>query len=234
MNVEKIDRRRHYLLGTDTETANTLLTEKGGLDMSCVLPYDCGWAICDTHGNIYRERSFVNADIFLDERDLMTSAYYAKKIPQYWKEIKSGERILTSTFKIRQTMLNDIKDFNIKEVFAHNARFDYNAYNNIQRWTTKSKYRYWFPKDIEIWDTMKMAQSVVAKTPTYIQFCEEQGLMTKNGRPRVTAEALYRYISRDTNFSEAHMGLEDVRIEVAILAYCYRKHKAMNKKLWAD
>ena len=40
--------------------------------------------VVDKKGNVYKTCSFVNADIFLDEKDLMQSAYYANKIPQYW------------------------------------------------------------------------------------------------------------------------------------------------------
>ena len=79
-----------------------------------------------------------------------------------------------------------------------------------------------------------MARSVVAKTPTYKRFCEENGYMTKNNQVRLTAEILYRYMTRNNDFIESHTGLEDVDIERQILAYCFRKHKAMKKALWND
>lgn len=72
------------------ETANTLTeTDENGktrMDMSCVLVYDCGWAVVDTKGNIYETASYVNRDIFNDERDLMRTAYYNWKIPRYIEE----------------------------------------------------------------------------------------------------------------------------------------------------
>ena len=36
----------------------------------------------------------------------------------------------------------------------------------------------------------------------------------------------------NTDFIESHTALEDVMIEKEILAYCYRQHKKMRKKLW--
>ena len=227
----KIDRRRHYLLVIDTETANTI--QNGNrLDMSNVLVYDCGWQVIDTHGKVYREKSFVNRDIFEAEKELMRSAYYAAKIPIYERDLREGRRKIGSTYDIRSAMLEDIRDFNIKEVAAHNARFDLNALNNTQRWVTKSKYRFWFPYGTEIWDTMKMADSVICKMPTYKRFCEENNYVTKTGRLRKTAEILWRFISNNPDFQEAHTGLEDVTIEAQILAYCYRQHKAMEKRLF--
>jgi hypothetical protein len=68
--------------------------------------------------------------------------------------------------------------------------------------------------------------------PTYRKFCEEYGLLTANGRLSTTAENLYRFIIKDPYFEESHTGLEDVMIEAQIVAYCYRQHKAMKKKLF--
>ncbi len=229
----QIDKRKHYVLVVDTETANTIVHEDGSLDMSNVLVYDCGWAVVDTKGNIYETASFVNRDIFVDERELMRTAYYANKIPRYIEEIRSGKRIMSNTYEIRQAMLDTIKKWGIKEVAAHNARFDYAALNCTRRYVTSSKYRYWFPFDsVEIWDTMRMAQDVICNMPTYKTFCKENGYVLENGAPRKTAEILYRFITGDTNFAESHTGLEDVLIEAEIMFYCFRQHKPMRKNLW--
>ena len=230
--MNKIDHRRHYILIVDTETANTVRDDRGRLDTSSTMVYDCGWAVMDTRGNIYRTRSFVNRDIFVYERELMRTAYYANKIPIYLEGIKDGSRIMADTYEIWKTMMEDMEEYGITEVCAHNARFDYNSLNTIKRWTTKSKYRYWFPYGTEIWDSMKMARSVIHNMPTYRKFCEEHGLLTVNGRLSTTAENLYRFIIKDPYFEESHTGLEDVMIEAQIVAYCYRQHKAMKKKLF--
>lgn len=229
-----IDKRRHYVLVLDTETANTIQTENG-LDMSNVLVYDCGWAIVDTKGNIYETASFVNRDIFNDERDLMRTAYYNWKIPRYVEELRAGTRTMATTYEIRAAMLETIERYGIKEVAAHNARFDYNALNVTQRYVTASRFRHWFPFDsVRIVDTMKMANSVVCKMPTYIKFCEEHGYILPNGKPRKTAEILYRFISGNNDFEESHTGLEDVLIEAQIMWYCLRQHKPMEKYLFGE
>ena len=232
--MNKIDYRRHYVLVLDTETANTITDERGRLDTSSVLMYDCGWSVVDTKGNVYLERSYVNRDIFVYERDLMRSAYYGWKIPFYVSDLRNGKRTMANTYTIRKQMLEDIALYRIKEVVAHNARFDVNALNTIQRYTTTSRYRYWFPQEIEIWDTMKMARDVIHKMPTYRKFCEQNNLLTANGRLSTTAENLYRFIIKDPTFSEAHTGLEDVQIEREIMFYCFRQHKKMRKKLYEN
>lgn len=230
--LSKVDHRRHYVLVVDTETANTIADNNGKLDMSNVLVYDCGWQVVDTHGNVYAEKSYVNKDIFDHEKDLMQSAFYAAKIPRYLKDIETGARIKADTYTIRKEMLADMELYGIKEVAAHNARFDINALNGTYRYVTKSRFRYWFPYGTEIWDTMRMANSVICKMPTYKAFCEKHGYFTPTGRVKKTAEILWRFISGQNDFIESHTGLEDVQIESQIMAYCFKQHKAIEKELF--
>lgn len=220
-----IDRRHNYGIMIDTETAN-------GLD--CPLFYDVGWQVIDSHGRLYKSRSFVNRDVFVHERELMQSAYYAWKIPQYVEQIKSGERIMADLWEIAKALREDCEEYGCTFICAHNARFDYRSLNGTQRYVSKSKYRYFVPYGLEWWDTMKMAEDVICKMPTYVKFCMENGYMVNATKPRKTAEILYRFISKNPAFVEEHKGLEDVDIERQILAYCHRQHKAMRKKLFED
>lgn len=228
-----MDKRINYLIGLDTETCNGIMVDDK-LDLSQSLVYDIGWAICDKRGKIYKTRSFVVAEIFCGMKDVMSSAYYAKKIPTYWKDIKKGDRVLASFFNIRKAFLEDIKEYGVKNVFAHNAGFDVRALNNTIRYLTKSKYRWFFPRKIEIWDTLKMARQTIGKQKSYQVWCARNNYMTKHKTPqvRLTAEILYRYISGQADFEESHTGLEDVKIEIVIMAHCFRQHKKMEKRLF--
>lgn len=233
--MAKIDRRRNYIIVMDTETC-PLDREYNGVTPFNMFVYDIGWAVVDKHGNVYETKSYVNKDIFYGEKDLMNSSYYANKLPQYFEDIENGSRVVASWFEIRKDLVETMKRYETNIVCAHNARFDDGATKNTQRWLTKSKYRYFLPYKTEVWDTMKMSLDVIASMPTYKAFCEENGYMTrhKTPRPQVKAEVIYRFITGNNDFIESHTGLEDVLIEKEILAYCYRKHKKMRKKLYEN
>lgn len=215
-------KKKTYFMVLDTETAN-------GLENP--LPYDIGYAICDRHGNIYLTRSYVIANIFLGEQDLMKTAYFAEKIPAYWDDIKAGKRILTSLYNIRKQILADMKEYNITQVGAYNMGFDKRALNNDMKYCSNAKFHWFFPKGTEFFCIWNMACDVILSRPSYIKFAEENRFISENGNIQTSAECAYRYIAKNADFVESHTGLEDVLIEVAIMSYCYRQHKKMDKTL---
>ena len=205
----------------DTETTNSLD------DPIC---YDVGFAVVDKEGAIYETHSFVVAEVFLNE-ELMASAYFIEKVPQYWKDIKNGTRKLAKFNTIRKVLAETMKKYNTNIVIAHNARFDYRSTAKTQRYLTKSKYRYFLPYGTEVWDTLKMAREVLKNDVDYDNFCYNNNYVTKRGCKRFTAEILYRFFTGDNDFVESHTGLEDVTIEKVIFAECMARG-AESGKLW--
>lgn len=214
--------RKEKLIVLDTETCNTLEQP---------LPYDIGWAVCDNKGNIYEQRSFIVSEIFFDMKDVMTSAYYANKIPMYYEDIKSGKRIVKGMWYIRRQLLDDIKKYNIKKVGAYNMDFDKKALNNLIRYVSKSWMRWFFPYGIEYFCIWHEACQVLMARKSYIDFAIKNGLISKANNIQTSAEACYKFVTKKLDFSENHTGLEDVLIEVEIMKECYRQKKKMNKSI---
>ena len=217
-----MDKRKNYYLTIDTETANTF---------DDPLVYDLGGCIHDKKGNVYETFSFVVYETYCEMKDLMQTAYYASKLPQYETDIENGLRKIARLYTIKKYIQAICEEYNVKAIIAHNASFDYRALTRTQRYITKSKYRYFLPYGIELWDTLKMAQDTICKQKSYRRWAKENGYTYgKNHTPRATAEILYKYISGDYEFIESHTGLEDVLIEKEIFAHCIRQHKKMRKK----
>lgn len=199
----------------DTETTN---------DIDFPLCYDIGFAVVDKKGRVYKKFSFVVAEIFFD-KELMSSAYFSEKIPQYRKDIKKGKRKVRQIMTIRRILYQVCKKYNISVIMAHNARFDYKSLSLTLRYITKSKFRYFLPYGVSVYDTLKMSRRFFAKNYKYIQYCKKNGFVTKNGKPKFTAEIIYRYIIKDISFIESHTGLEDVLIEKEIFSYLYQRKR---------
>lgn len=195
----------------DVETANTL---------DDPLVYDIGFAVIDGLGNVFETGSYVIADTFLNP-EIMASAYFAEKIPQYQKEIKEGKRTLRKLKTVKFIIWDIIKKYDIQEMVAHNARFDYMALATSQRYYTKSKWRYFLPYGVKVLDTLKMARLVFSDDDDYLQFCNDNNYLTKYNKPRFTAEILTRFLTGENNFEEEHTGLADVMIEKEIFKRCF-------------
>lgn len=215
-------RKKEMYLVIDTETCNTLEQP---------LVYDIGYAIADRNGNVVLERSFLVAEIFLDKKDIMSSAYYAEKIPMYWEDVKKGTRVIKSLFNIRKQLFADMKEYNVKKVGAYNMGFDKKALNTTIRYCSKSLVRWFFPFGVEYFCIWSMACQVIMDTRKYAKFAIQNGLVSEKGNIQTSAESCFKFLTDDVSFIESHTGLEDVKIEVQIMAKCLKTHKRLDRKI---
>ena len=206
----------------DTETTN---------DIDCPLVDDFGFSVIDENGKAYASYSFVNADIFCDD-EMMANAYFAEKIPQYWEDIKNGNRVLKSFRSIERIFRRVCREWQVDTFVAHNARFDYLALQTTKRYITTSKERFFFPYGSKFVDTLKLSREVFGKNETYRNFCVTNNYVTNYGQNRYTAEVIYRFLTNCNDFVEEHTGLADCMIEKEIFRYCLETVSAENGYLW--
>lgn len=217
-----MSRKKEIYLVIDTETCNIIEQP---------FVYDVGYALCDRMGNIFLTRSFVVSEMFLDNKDLMQSAYYSNKIPSYWEDIKNGKRELKSIFNIRKQILADMKEYKVKKVCAYNCGFDKKALNNTIRYCSQSYFRWFFPFGTEYICIWNMACQTLLNTTSYIKFALKNGMESDKGNVLTSAESCYRFLIKSMEFQEEHKGLEDVMIEIEIMTKCFKSHKKMDKTI---
>ena len=190
----------------DTETANSIAHP---------LPYDLSYQIADSDTReIDVARAFVAYEIFTN-KELMNSAYYAKKIPQYQKEINEGKRKLCKMETIRRIVAEDMKKYDCHTVGAYNMPFDKRSTLNGIRHCSETV-RWFFPYGTEFIDLWSAACSSILRSKWFIKFALKNGYVSPKGNILTNAEVAYRYITKNTDFEEVHMGLEDVIIETEI------------------
>ena len=213
-----------FILMIDVETTN---------DIDCPLVYDVGYQIFSLSRGVVCERSYINVDIFSDEK-LMESAFFKDKIPQYIEDYNNGKRKLSELWGIKKMIKSDCEAYCVKYACAHNAAFDNRALNTTQRYETTSKYRYFLPYGIEWWCTLKMARQILKKDDAFGEFCYQNDYLTSRGCRRYTAEILYRFIIGCGDFNESHTGLEDVKIEREIFEFLLEKCPDIDGRLWKN
>lgn len=219
----KIDKRKKYLMVLDVETTNNIM-EKGAANDGLV--YDIGFTITDKKGNIYAKRSFAVKEIF-EWTDLMNTAYYKQKLPLYFERLKKGLIEKASIWDIRKRIKKAIEMFDIKEVYAFNASFDYTTLNNTVRYLSGSACRWFFPYGTQICDIWHIACQVLGTQKTF----QWENVRNEKGNLITNAERMFAYLSQNEDFEEEHTGLADAIVETQILARCFSSHKSINKNI---
>ena len=208
----------------DTETTNSIEQP---------LPYDVGYAVVNTEtGEILTEKSFIVAEIFLD-KELMKGAYYAEKVPQYWKDIKAGKRIIKSICNIRKEIKADCEKYHITKVGAYNMGFDKRATRNDIRYISNSLIKWFFPYNTEFFCIWNMSCTSILNTENYINFAIENNFVSDCGNIQTSAEVVYKYLTNNVDFSESHTGLEDVKIEIEIMLAVLRSGMEYKENIYS-
>ena len=207
------------ILMCDCETANTLDEP---------ILYDFGAWLIDSEGRSYEKVNWVVKEAFLN-KELMETAYFRDKIPAYWQDIWAGKRQVKSIWDVYRYLRDVKRRYPNVKFCAHNAAFDVKALRTSLRYLTKSFKRWMIPFNMEIYDTLRMARDTICKEEAYVKFCETNGYLTAQGKPQATAEVLYRFLTGDLAFEEAHTGLADVEIEAQILCAIYKDYEEFRK-----
>lgn len=189
-------------------------TETTSLDKP--FTYNIGYCVLDTEdGTILLKRDFVVEQVW-HNLPLFQSAYYADKRPLYVSAMKARKTIMDKYGYICQQIFRDIKAYEIESAYAYNSPFDERVFDYCCDW-----FKCLNPFDtLPVYDIRGYAHNFICNTDEYIQFCEEHHLFTEAGNYSTTAEALFRFMTKDNTFEEEHTALADSEIEADILLEC--------------
>ena len=215
--IKRIDlQKERYLMFIDTETIGTLNVKES------VLPFEIGMKVLDTETmKVVKEKSYLVRKFF-NNKYIMLSTFSATKYPNYFEKLELDKRYKTcSVNDIMQDIEKTIQRYSIKVMVAHNGNFDKQA---IARLCEDFGIDNPFEK-LDLLDTMEMSK-IITFSKDYANYCllnkdrlnslKESCFITNSGRVRTTAQAIYCYLSNNSQFEEAHTGLEDIDIEIEI------------------
>ena len=215
--IKKVDlKKEKYLMFIDTETIGTLNVKES------VLPFEIDMKILDTETNkIVKEKSYLVRKFF-NNKYIMLSTFSATKYPNYFEKLENDKRYKTmSVNDISKDIEKTISRYNIKIMVAHNGNFDKTAMARLfEDFGVDNPF-----ENIDLLDTMELSK-VITFSKDYANYCiinkdrlnsvKDSCFITNSGRVRTTAQAIYCYLSNDSQFEEAHTGLEDIDIEIEI------------------
>ena len=218
--IKKVDlKKERYLMFIDTETIGTLNVKES------ILPFEIGMKILDLETlKVVKEKSYLVRKFF-NNKYIMLSTFSATKYPNYFKKLENDKRYKTmSVNDISKDIEKIISRYAIKIMVAHNGNFDKTAMARLfEDFGVNNPF-----ENIDLLDTMELSK-IITFSKDYANYCVENKdrlnsmkdscFITNSGRVRTTAQAIYCYISNNSQFEEAHTGLEDIDIEIEIFKY---------------
>ena len=213
-----------YRVVLDTETVSSVDNHK------TLRVYDFGFVVLDGKDNIVLSRNWIVREIFYND-SLMSGAYYADKLPQYKQEIVDGIREIKNFAAIRKEFIAICQEYRVSQIWAYNAGFDRNALNATTTVLSNGICEEFLPANIMWCDIMQNAAMHICDTKKYYQFCIENGYVSKAGNCKTSAETVYRFLTGNVDFEEAHTGLRDAQIEAQILHVCRKRKKKMQREI---
>lgn len=195
----------------DTETAGTF---------NSPIVYDISGIVIDDEGKEIERFAIIISDTFFTK--LMETAAFKDKKPLYMENVTNRVYSIM-TFRQARAYINALMfAHDITQILAYNARFDKEALRKTAEYFEGTGTDFFAEKPIEWIDILKLARHIFKDDELYVQWCQEFGFLTKHEKPRTqfTAEVVYRYITKNPDFQELHMGIYDSQIEKEIYLYC--------------
>lgn len=185
--------------------------------------YDFGIAILDlTTGNVVDTMNVIVEETFNDV-SVMSTSYYACKIPSYFEAINNGELEVLPFSECFKRFSALLAAHGVRSVWAYNMSFDYRALNRTIAELSNGFVTCFFPASVKCYDLMSSAINLVGNTRRYQKWAIEHDYVTPTGRARATAETMFRFIAGDESFIEDHTALSDAIVEADILAHLVAK-----------
>lgn len=197
-------------------------TETTGLDKPFC--YDVSWVILDTESEeIVNFKSNIVEQIW-HNLPLFESAYYKEKRQKYVEMMRKREVTMDKWGYIMRKLKDDIRQYNISEVYAYNSDFDDKVISYNCDWFKCNNPL----ENVAVRDIWGYASQFITNEFQYKVYCEQYERFTDTGNYKGSAEVVYQYITDNPDFIEEHMGLFDSEIEAQILLACI--HRGAN---WA-
>lgn len=204
-DTDYTDRRRKTSMVIDTETTMHELEPH--------LIFDIGWTISEpSNKRMVMHRSYIIKEVFLD-MVTMSKAFYFEKYPLYVQALASQKAQLVSWAEMLKSMVQDMLDFNVSQVYAYNSKFDSGAIRKTHKFLVGKA----FTINLKMRCLWNATCQTFLDNPVYIATAIEQGWLSDKNNVKTSAEMAWRYLSGDYDFIESHTALEDSVIETQIL-----------------
>ena len=215
--------------------SNIILMDVETIGLEDLSVFDLSYLILNKKGEIIEKRSFLIREVF-EDFDLMERAYYKDNIFKYLKKIRNKEVEVKSFIEVKKAFNDDIKNFKVKEIVAYNAQFDTRALTFTASKLSKGVYSRFIEKtrsnkNLKVSCIWHMACQTFLQDKDYKELANLYEWKTPKGNYKTGAEFAYRYISKNYEYEEIHMGIDDCMIEKEIFLEALQRNPLVDRSI---
>ena len=194
---------------------NILILDTETISTAKPFCYEIGFIIY----NHTEKREIIKEDFIIkkvwENRELFATAYYTEKRPIYTSLLRQRKIAAKPIGYIMQYIKRLINKYDIHYIFAYNSPFDKRVIEFNCNW-----YKVQNPfENLKFIDIRGHAINfiIAPQIQQFKNFCEKFELFADTNNYSTSAETLYKYITNNPLFTEAHQALNDCEIELDIL-----------------
>jgi hypothetical protein len=197
------------------ETILLVDTEFVGLTKPFV--YDLSYIVAEKVGDKFIPIKSVGNVVkqVYENRMLFETAFYSSKKKLYTQALRKKDYQKKYFGNIMREMKNDIEKYNITKVMGYNVSADKRSIQFTSDFIKSDNAL----KNLEFIDLMPIVVNYICDTDDYKKFARENSLITEKGYYKMSVESVSKFIYKNADFVEKHLGKDDNKHELELLNY---------------
>jgi hypothetical protein len=198
-----------------------LLVDTEFITLNKPFVYDLSYLIARKVGDKYITLKSVGNVVkqVYQNKMMFETAYYSEKRKLYVSALKGKTYKQNYLGNILRQFKKDIAEYNVSMVLGYNVNADIRSIDFTSNYLKLESPL----KDTKVIDLMPIVVNTICDTDDYKNFAKENNLITEKGYYKMSVESVMKYINKNVEFVEKHLGKSDNENEIDLLNYAIEK-----------
>ena len=198
-----------------------LLVDTEFITLNKPFVYDLSYLIAKKIGDKYTTLKSVGNVVkqVYQNKMMFETAYYAEKRKLYTSALKGKTYKQNYMGNILRQLKKDIENYKVDIVLGYNVNADIRSIGFTSDYLKLDNPL----NNTKVIDLMPIVVNTICDTQEYKTFAKENNLITEKGYYKMSVESVMKYITKQVEFVEKHLGKSDNENEIDLLNYAIGK-----------
>jgi hypothetical protein len=198
-----------------------LLVDTEFITLNKPFVYDLSYLIARKVGDKYATLKSVGNVVrqVYQNKMMFETAYYSEKRKLYTSALKGKTYRQNYLGYILRQLQKDIADYKVDIVLGYNVNADIRSIGFTSDYLKLNNPL----NETKVIDLMPIVVNTICDTDNYKNFAKENNLITEKGYYKMSVESVMKYITKQVEFVEKHLGKSDNENEIDLLNHAIEK-----------